>query len=91
MGNQNQTCVTELEWRVSGLCIFITCDIAGQPEVGGGDSLENHLHGIMDCMKYRAWQVTCQKLEAWLSCYVECHHGISKSSYDYSESNNGST
>lgn len=36
MGNQNQTCVTELEWRVSGLCIFITCDIAGQPEVGGG-------------------------------------------------------
>ena len=18
---------------------------------------------------------TCQRLEAWLSCYVECHHG----------------
>ena len=24
---------------------------------------------------YRALQVTCQRLEAWLSCYVECHHG----------------
>ena len=23
----------------------------------------------------RALQVTCQSLEAWLSCYVECHHG----------------
>ena len=24
---------------------------------------------------YRALQVTCQGLEAWLSCFVECHHG----------------
>ena len=24
---------------------------------------------------YRALLVTCQRLEAWLSCYVECHHG----------------
>lgn len=34
-GTRTRPCVAELEWGVGGLCIFITCDIAGQPEVGG--------------------------------------------------------
>ena len=32
-------------------------------------------HCIVYVAIQSALQVTYQRLEAWLSCYVECHHG----------------
>ena len=32
------------------------------------------IHNVLKS-DYRALQVTCQRLEGWLSCYGDCHHG----------------
>ena len=44
-------------------------------------------------IRYRALQVTCQRLEAWLTCYVECHHGNASLNQvtNYSKSNKDPT
>ena len=47
------------------------------------------LHPSIVFMLYRALQVTCQRLEAWLS-YVECHHG-NASLNQLLQSNKGTT
>ena len=38
-----------------------------------GTTLISHCDSGLE--QYRALQVTCQRLEAWLSCCGECHHG----------------